>query len=281
MANEFLRSFDDLLDAILVDYANLDESPDTTEGSITYVKAACLASMLWGLYKYQDYISRQIFPDTADSENLIHHGAIYGLTKQPTETDQDYLGRILQRIRKPPAGGNQYDWGAWTKYDQNDNPIYATGISGTTGIWVEDATVIPNAQGPGTVDVVLMPNDITYLGTTGMQDLVNLATASVDVQRPVTASTYRVLATTRRAGAVSISVQALTSTTVLDTDTMEADIQALFDDLKPGDPVYRSQLAAVCINDGAINATVVAPSIDLIASNYELLYPSSISISQV
>lgn len=282
MANTaFLKEFDDLMAGILVDYANLDSAPDTSQGSITYIKAACLASALWGLYRYQDYIARQAFPDTADSTNLAHWGSIYGLTKQADETDTEFLNRVLARIRRPPAGGNIYDWAYWTKFDANDNAIFATGPSLTTGLQVEEATVVPNAQGPGTVDVVIMPDDISMLSTTGMEDLRTLAYNSVDAQRPVTASSFRVLTVSRRSGAVNITVTASSTSVILDTDQMVDDIQAFFDSLKPGDPVYRAQLSAICINNGAVSATVTAPSVDLIVDSYTLLYPSSITVTQV
>ena len=280
MSSPFLRDFDSLLESILTDYANLDPAPDTSQGSMVFIKSACLASMLYGLYRYQDYISKQVFPDTADTDNLNHWGAVFGITRQVADTDQDYLDRILLRIRKPPAGGNKYDWAYWTQYDASGNPIYATGVDGATGLWVESATVVPNAQGPGSVDVVIMPTDISYLGSSGMEDLRALAYASVDAQRPVTASTFRVLSTSLRVGNINMSVTGPSGVT-LDTAQMVVDIQALFDAMKPGDALYQSQLIAVCINDGAISATCVAPGFDVIPSNYELLKANSISVTQV
>lgn len=129
MANEFLVDFDILLDQILVDYSNLDSNPDTSVGTMTYVKGACLASMLWGLYRYQDYLSRQIFPDTADTDNLNRHGNVLGIPRASNDTDSTYLEKIINKLRNPPAGGNRNDWTNWTKLDSGNVQI-ATGPAG-------------------------------------------------------------------------------------------------------------------------------------------------------
>jgi uncharacterized phage protein gp47/JayE len=280
MANEFLKEFDTLLDAILVDYSNQDSAPDTSVGSIVYIKAACLASMLWGMYRYQDYIARQIFPDTADPENLNHHGQVYGIDRQPTDTDQTYLAKVLTFLKKPPAGGDKYDWGDWTQYDRDGNPVQYTGISGGyTGLRVLNASVYPEAQGAGTVDVVIMPSDTSYIGSTGMEELRVAADASVDDQRPVTSSAYRVLSPTLRQGPVNITVHA-DAGVILDTVTMVADLKAHYDGLVPGQAVYASQLSAICINDGALAATVITPS-DIIPSSQELLKYTSVTVTQI
>ncbi len=141
----FLEDFDSLLNSILMDYQNQFQGSDTSQGSLIFIKSACLASALWGLYKYQDYIANQIFPDTADSANLDHHGYIYGLPRKYAETDADYLTRLLNRIQQPPAGGNANDYVQWALAVTN----------------VENAWCFPLAQGLGTVDVVIMADATT------------------------------------------------------------------------------------------------------------------------
>lgn len=56
--------------------------------------------------------------------------------------------RVLTRKRRPPAGGNKYDYVAWAKE-----------ING-----VADAWTVPNGQGPGTVDLVLLA-DVELTGS--------------------------------------------------------------------------------------------------------------------
>ncbi|MBI5598660.1 MAG: baseplate J/gp47 family protein [Deltaproteobacteria bacterium] len=75
-------SYADILDAILTDYANQIPGADISEGSDIYVRASVLASVLWGIYQYQFWIARQVFPDSADSDELERHAAIRGLSRK-------------------------------------------------------------------------------------------------------------------------------------------------------------------------------------------------------
>lgn len=138
----FQKDFDALLNDVLTDYRNQFPEADMSQGSLLFIKSACLASALWGLYKYQDWIAAQLFPDTADSANLEHHAWVRGLSRKVGETDADLLDRLLSYIRRPPAGGNQYDYARWAKE-----------VANVTGAWV-----FPLAQGNGTVDVVITAN---------------------------------------------------------------------------------------------------------------------------
>jgi uncharacterized phage protein gp47/JayE len=134
------REFDELLAAMLTDWQNQNPDADLSRGSLIYMKSACLASALWGIYKYQDWIARQIFPDTADTAYLEHHAWTRAITRLSGEADAAFLARILDDIRRPPAGGNQYDYIKW-----------ALAIDG-----VARAYCVPLAQGLGTVDVIIL-----------------------------------------------------------------------------------------------------------------------------
>ena len=112
---------------------------DTAEGSLINIRACCTASALWGIEQGILYVSQQIFPDTADSADLDHHGSTYGVPRKSGETDDSYLGRLLNFIQMPPAGGNANDYAQW-----------AESING-----VALAVCFPNAQGLGTIDVVV------------------------------------------------------------------------------------------------------------------------------
>lgn len=134
------REFDELLAAMLTDWQNQNPDAELSRGSLIYMKSACLASALWGIYKYQDWIARQIFPDTADTAQLEHHAWTRAITRLSGESDAALLARILDDIRRPPAGGNQYDYIKW-----------ALAIDG-----VARAYCVPLAQGLGTVDVIIL-----------------------------------------------------------------------------------------------------------------------------
>ncbi len=139
----FQKDFDELLNNILTDYKNQFPEADASQGSLIFIKSACVASALWGLYKYQDWISKQMFPDTSDSEALEHHAWVRGLTRTYGETDSAYLARLLDYIRKPPAGGNKYDYVKWALEKDNVKAAYCFSL----------------AQGLGTVDVVIIANE--------------------------------------------------------------------------------------------------------------------------
>jgi len=177
----FRKTFDQLLDEILTDYRNQFPGVDTSQGSLVFIKSACMASALWGLYNYQDWISRQIFPDTADSEYMERHALVRGISRRDGETDATLLARLLEYIRRPAAGGNRYDYVKW-----------AMEIDYVTAAWC-----FPVAQGPGTVDVVIsadadhtgseIPTSHTLTGTvsdTEENKLIDAAAAFTGTARP-------------------------------------------------------------------------------------------------
>ena len=139
----YQKSFDELLDAILTDWRNQFPEADTSQGSLIFIKSACLASAIWGLYRYQEWVSRQIFPDTADSENMEHHAWVRGLSRRSSETDAELLTRLFEYIRRPPAGGNSSDYIKW-----------ALDVDYVAAAWC-----FPLGQGLGTVDVVIMADE--------------------------------------------------------------------------------------------------------------------------
>ena len=137
----FQRDFDTLLDQMLTDWQNQSEDGRRpSKGDLIFMKIACLASTSWGIYKYQDWIARQIFPDTAETAYLEHHAWVKNISRNVSETDAALLARLLDDIRRPPAGGNQYDYIKW-----------ALAVSG-----VAKAYCVPLGQGLGTVDVIIL-----------------------------------------------------------------------------------------------------------------------------
>ncbi len=107
MDSVWLKDFDTILNQILVDYRGQFPDADTGKGTILFIRAACTASAVWGLYRYQEWISDQIFPDTADPDNMEHHAYINGIDRKVGESDASLLARDLDDRRQPPAGGNQ------------------------------------------------------------------------------------------------------------------------------------------------------------------------------
>ncbi|EHP39435.1 phage FluMu protein gp47 [Cupriavidus basilensis OR16] len=78
-----LRSMEQIRGDILRDQANLDDSVDITSDSDNFVRATGVAGAVEGLYQFQAWQTRQIFPDTADSENLRRHAALRRIFPKP------------------------------------------------------------------------------------------------------------------------------------------------------------------------------------------------------
>ncbi|KAF0145127.1 MAG: mu-like prophage Flumu protein gp47 [Nitrospirae bacterium] len=143
MINPFSKSFDEILNGILTDYKNQFPEADTSQGSLIFIKSSCMASALWGIHKGIEWTGDQIFPDTSSTENLEHHAWVRGIERTYEETDEAYLARLLDWIRRPPAGGNKYDYVKWALEIDN----------------VAAAYYFPLAQGLGTGDVVVVANE--------------------------------------------------------------------------------------------------------------------------
>lgn len=251
-------TFDELLNAILTDYINQFPGADSSKGSLIYVKSAAIASAFWGLYQYQRWIADQIFPDTAATENLEHHAWIRGITRKSGETDAALLSRLLEYIRRPPAGGNRYDYVKWALEITN----------------VKSAYCIPLGQGPGSVDVVIVaePSTGSEIPSAG---LLAEVWAYIDNLRPVTAKYVRVLAP-------AILLQNVTiSGTGPDYNPVQAsaDIAAYMAGFIPGQTLYRSQLANFAIVNGAIDATVTTPVANVVPTSMQIIRPGVVNVT--
>lgn len=252
------KTFDGILADILADFSNILPGVDVSQGSLAYMKAAGYASALWGLYRYAAWVGRQAFPDTADTEALEHHAWVRGLTRTAGMNDAELLTLLLEYIRRPPAGGNKYDYEKWALSIDN----------------VAAATCIPLAQGPGTVDVVIFAD----VETTGSEipdaELLAEVAAYIEEVRPVTASVVRVLPPT-------IVTQAVTMTGVgaILAAEVAADITAYLDGFVPGQALYLPALTALAINAGAVNPVVTVPAAAVTPASGSVLRAGTINVS--
>lgn len=69
-------------DAILRDIANQLPGANTASDGDYAIRANATGSAIEGLYQHQQWIVRQIFPDTADSDYLERHAGLRGLTRK-------------------------------------------------------------------------------------------------------------------------------------------------------------------------------------------------------
>jgi hypothetical protein len=157
----YTKDFDILLTDIVDDYEAVIGSP-VAEGTIVWIKSACLASMLWGIYQYQQYIADQPYLATCTTDNLNHWGSIFGIARLQDEIDSDYASRITNFLRNPPAGGNDNDYRVWAQsirvpvYEQEsfspDNVNLTYSEIATSQAWaMHDSTGLLGLPIPNTV----------------------------------------------------------------------------------------------------------------------------------
>lgn len=105
-------TFDEIKEDILRDYRNLRPGADTSKGSVVNINASALASAIWGLYKNQKWLERNLVPDAPSREVLERWASVFAIST--TGLDDVQLVRvILDRFRRPAAGGNKYDLERW------------------------------------------------------------------------------------------------------------------------------------------------------------------------
>ena len=251
-------TYDELLQAILTDYINQFPGADTSKGSLIYVKSAAIASAFWGLYQHQQWIANQTFPDTADTENLEHHAFIRGITRKANESDAELLGRLLEYIRRPPAGGNKYDYVKWALEVEN----------------VKAAYCIPLGQGPGSVDLVIVADPSTGSDIPSA-DLLTEVREYIDERRPVTAKYLRVLPPEILLQDVTIEGEGAAFNAV----QTALDVAAYLNGFTPGQVLYRSQLGNFAIVNGADDVTVALPAANVVATAMQIIRAGVVNVA--
>ncbi|ACO74972.1 Probable phage FluMu protein gp47 [Laribacter hongkongensis HLHK9] len=156
------------------------------------------------------------------------------------EADSELLARLLELIRRPPAGGNRYDYRRWA--------MEVPGVS--------NAFVYPLRRGLGTVDVVIMSAD-------GLpsQETIQATQAHIDDLRPVTAKSSLVLAATEKPAAVTVRVLLDGLTLDAARAQIHAALTGYFALLAPGEVAVKSQLEALVSNiAGIVDRQMTAPA---------------------
>jgi uncharacterized phage protein gp47/JayE len=267
--NPFLKSIDDILNGILTDFQNTFPGVDTSKLTLAFMKAAGYASATWGLYKYQEWISNQIFPDSADDAWLNHHGWVYGLTPNPGEEQPQFLARLLSTIQQPPAGGNQYDYARW-----------AMSVPGVANAWC-----VPLGQGLGTVDVVILAEASSGSIIPGAP-LLAAVLAYINGICPTSVQYLRVLAPT----VITQNVTMTTSGPNKNPAQTTADITNYLNNFipslpgvtpvqAPGATLYLSQLSAIALNDGAQDGEISVPAANVATTAYEIIQAGVVTVT--
>lgn len=156
------------------------------------------------------------------------------------ENDTSLLARLLELMRRPPAGGNKYDYRRW-----------AMEVTGVT-----QAYVYPLRRGYGTVDVVITSGDGLPSEAT-----IQAVQEHIDDQRPVTAKNTLVLPPEP----VSTDVTVRVRLDVLSLDEARKQITQVLTDyfnrLAPGEIAVRTQMGAL-ISDitGVVDYELLTPA---------------------
>ena len=252
-------SFDEILAAILRDFQNILPGVDVSQGSLAYMKAAGYASVAWGLYQYQGYIARQIFPDSADSASLEHHANIRGLVRKVGESDAELLARLLDYIRRPPAAGNKYDYVKW-----------ALEVQGVDAAWC-----IPLGQGLGTTDLVIAADVATTGSEIPTQALLDTVRAYIVDIMPTHVKSLRVLAPEIIYQTVTITITGASANKV----QAAAEITAYLNAMSPGQALFLSQLSAIAISNGADDCVITVPAANVTPTAYQMLRAGVINVA--
>jgi len=72
-------SYENIRDAILRNIRSLLPDADIGSDSDNFIRSAAVAASIEGLYQHQSWLFRQIFPDTADDAEVLHHAANRGI----------------------------------------------------------------------------------------------------------------------------------------------------------------------------------------------------------
>ena len=159
------------------------------------------------------------------------------------ESDASLLERLLEIIRRPPAGGNRYDYRIW-----------ALSVDG-----VDAAYVYPLRRGLGTVDIAItsnndVPNDET----------VQRCQTYIDDVRPVTARESKVVKpdVTKVNFNIQVKISGVTLPEI--KAAISTALADYFNTLIPGDDLIVSQCEAVVNNlVGVVDRKFTAPITNL------------------
>jgi hypothetical protein len=143
------------------------------------------------------------------------------------------------------------------------------------------ATIItpqsPTPSPAGTVVIIYLPDDdsiltASYIGG-GLTTLANNIKAYVETLRPVTATTTLVYPASTLTVVIEIVVDSLANLALITSD-----IQYYVANMVPGQTLYRSNLTAIAINDGAQYATITYPLADTTPAYNQVIVCNSPSV---
>lgn len=146
---------------------------------------------------------------------------------------------MLDIIRRPPAGGNKYDYKRW-----------ALEVTGVTA-----AFVYPLRRGLGTVDIV-----ITSADGLPSETIIAATQAHIDDVRPVTAKSSLVMAPTIKTFDIDVNVTLSGITFDVAETLIKETLNNYINRLMPGEAFIRSQAEMlVSLITGVTDRQIISP----------------------
>jgi uncharacterized phage protein gp47/JayE len=241
------KSHDELYNEILTSYRNAAPTALTAE---LQIRAAGLASVLWGLYRLIAWTLAQMFPSTAAPETLERYAQELGLDRRDGEAWETLLGRVLDIYRNISGGGNRADverWALEVKITVDDVEEF-----------VDSAKCYPAKFGPGTSVIVVSK----AVGTPSLALRNAIRDAIVD-RGPIAPAEVYVLAPTTRP--VSISITMVGGSVATATSLITSYIAGL----QPGQRLFPVVLQGLCMQAGASTQPTIDPAAPVIPGPFE------------
>lgn len=126
--NEYLTHINNLapveqfdVDSFKNDHPDLHASyvrlckPDTSIGSVLFLRASAFSSMYWGLLKALDALLDQFFHLSATRKNKERIATEFGILSIANMSDSELDSAISDVKQARQMGGNHYDYEAWAK----------------------------------------------------------------------------------------------------------------------------------------------------------------------
>lgn len=151
--------------------------PDTSIGSINFIRGSAFAAMYWGLLKSLDTLLDQFFYLTANRKNKERNAAEIGILSIASKTDAELNTAIAEVKQAKQMGGNSYDYEAWSKEVLLDivkvvpTSIINSGFAGYDEDAISDEDTIDVAW---STDSVLAGSTITFDFGSFLRDIIRL-----------------------------------------------------------------------------------------------------------
>jgi uncharacterized phage protein gp47/JayE len=269
-----MKTFDELLNSILMDYQNQFPGIDISKGSLVFIKSACIASALWGLFQQLDWTGRQIFSDTSDSDMLERHCFTYGISRiSKDEDDASLLARLLNRLRHAPAGGNKNDYEQWAL------SVWVPIPDGKE--YVKQAYCFPCPFGAGSVGVSIISSSTDE---TASPALIDAVIDYLNLKRPVAMVGFdknTIVDPARLTPDITVALKAISDLKTI-TPVITAALTQYIKGLKPSETLFTARLLQTVMEiDDVSNAKIISPVSDVTCAWNQIIRPGTITVTNM